>query len=672
MHERLKMRRARQSKKPRTHVKPVVGTLVWIRRRNGSWWPGRIISTDELSSSHIMSQRSGTPVKLLGREDASVDWYNVEKSKRVKAFRCGEFDECIETAKALGGVSGKRREKYARREDAILDAIELEKKQLELMACFSETFAPDRNTKGPLKQEKLDAVVTSITSESSFDLVPVNEAGITFSKSVHHKQGRINAGGPDIDLEDEGTGSIPRMKGLHDLGMISGYHNTKKLESNVMLDGGCEGSVLSEACARPSPGNGTASHNSKNFSPWSKKKLTPNRCWEDGGLKRRDRRKPLTQVLESMTKLTMPVITNGKLVKCENLLVVQPKVRGTGCGPVAPAVADDTSSQEDAIKPKDELITENHKFGCLGPSKLEAGTAGLISTSACPVPLECTTVRRRKLSCLNSGDKDLSLISSSLSSHVSRPSTFVTSACMSTSAMECLSQHDDHFCKAMNGVRKHSSCFACSSSLGRGCGKPLSSKDANRLAFPRRIDGLNLMNATQPVHKALLYSDSSYTKLEGGQTLSSRCCSTDKSENFMEDEHLLSKSSQIKEQELLSTRKHQDATQLFQGVSEKMKNKIDEISNTYLVKRMRPPLNKCSTKCICCQDGPYSGVCKRPKLGLQSSLKGGTELGSYEESEPVLESLEHVEGQKKTWARGGHPFMAVNILLSYLWNTWSA
>ncbi|KAL9265555.1 hypothetical protein AKJ16_DCAP25832 [Drosera capensis] len=36
-----------------------------------------------------MSPRSGTPVKLLGREDASVDWYNLEKSKRVKAFRCG-------------------------------------------------------------------------------------------------------------------------------------------------------------------------------------------------------------------------------------------------------------------------------------------------------------------------------------------------------------------------------------------------------------------------------------------------------------------------------------------------------------------------------------------------------------------------------------------------------
>ena len=49
-----------------------VGGLVWVRRRNGSWWPGRIMGLDELSESCLVSPRSGTPVKLLGREDASV------------------------------------------------------------------------------------------------------------------------------------------------------------------------------------------------------------------------------------------------------------------------------------------------------------------------------------------------------------------------------------------------------------------------------------------------------------------------------------------------------------------------------------------------------------------------------------------------------------------------
>lgn len=104
-----------------------VGSIVWVRRRNGSWWPGKILGVDQLSASHVMSPRSGTPVKLLGREDASVDWYNLEKSKRVKAFRCGEFNDCIERAEASLGVPLKKREKYARREDAILHALELEK-----------------------------------------------------------------------------------------------------------------------------------------------------------------------------------------------------------------------------------------------------------------------------------------------------------------------------------------------------------------------------------------------------------------------------------------------------------------------------------------------------------------------------------------------------------------
>lgn len=51
----------------------------------------------------------------------------MEKSKRVKAFRCGEFDDCIEKAESAQGGPLKKREKYARREDAILHALELEK-----------------------------------------------------------------------------------------------------------------------------------------------------------------------------------------------------------------------------------------------------------------------------------------------------------------------------------------------------------------------------------------------------------------------------------------------------------------------------------------------------------------------------------------------------------------
>ena len=48
------------------------GSIVWVRRRNRSWWPGKILGPEELDTTHLTSPHSGTPVKLFGREDASV------------------------------------------------------------------------------------------------------------------------------------------------------------------------------------------------------------------------------------------------------------------------------------------------------------------------------------------------------------------------------------------------------------------------------------------------------------------------------------------------------------------------------------------------------------------------------------------------------------------------
>lgn len=48
------------------------GGLVWVRRRNGSWWPGRTVGLHELPVKCLLPPRSGTPIKLLGREDGSM------------------------------------------------------------------------------------------------------------------------------------------------------------------------------------------------------------------------------------------------------------------------------------------------------------------------------------------------------------------------------------------------------------------------------------------------------------------------------------------------------------------------------------------------------------------------------------------------------------------------
>lgn len=43
-----------------------IGTIVWVRRKNGSWWPGRIVESPP-PSNHFRTPRIGTPIKLLGR-----------------------------------------------------------------------------------------------------------------------------------------------------------------------------------------------------------------------------------------------------------------------------------------------------------------------------------------------------------------------------------------------------------------------------------------------------------------------------------------------------------------------------------------------------------------------------------------------------------------------------
>ncbi|KAA8540310.1 hypothetical protein F0562_024127 [Nyssa sinensis] len=256
-----------------------VGGLVWVRRRNGSWWPGRIMGVDELSESCLVSPRSGTPVKLLGREDASVDWYNLEKSKRVKAFRCGEYDECIEKAKASAANSSKKAVKYARREDAILHALELEgarqpEDHPDSCSKMNKSGGGQHDVKEsptmfhPGKETEEMAEELSGFEDNSNSAQELSQSGVSFEEpnqisasKEQSVQGRRRR--TPNDSEDDGTEGIKRMRGLEDLGMgvVSSLKRKRSQVANV-----------------------------HEF------------------LKRKNRRRPLTKVLESTAMVSVPVM----------------------------------------------------------------------------------------------------------------------------------------------------------------------------------------------------------------------------------------------------------------------------------------------------------------------------------------------------------------------------
>ncbi|CAL8128310.1 unnamed protein product [Prunus armeniaca] len=290
-----------------------VGSIVWVRRRNGSWWPGKIVGPEELSASHLTSPRSGTPVKLLGREDASVDWYNLEKSKRVKAFRCGEFDDCIEKAESSQGMPVKKREKYARREDAILHALELEKQLLRKQGKLGIT-SERLNSKlsGAVKKE----LVISSESLGNDNVKPGNSKSHQFSKRLDtsHRNDIIGGTlssqrtkeGNQLSGEDDHAEAIPRMRGLQDFGLKIAP-SKRKLSSSLALNGSWKPTVdgTVQALARGGLSMGGTNHvNGKNS--LEQMKSSHEGLSDELLAKRPDKRRPLVQVLQNSAKLAVP------------------------------------------------------------------------------------------------------------------------------------------------------------------------------------------------------------------------------------------------------------------------------------------------------------------------------------------------------------------------------
>nr|GME20640.1 uncharacterized protein At1g51745-like isoform X1 [Ipomoea batatas] len=244
-------------------AKPIdvpAGGLVWVRRRNGQWWPGQILGPEELPEGSSVSGRSGTPVKLLGLKDTCIDWHNLENSKRVRAFRCGEYDKCIEKALLVAASGSRKPVKYNRREDAILHALEIERSSLGL-----DKQNGGQNLIGELPASSREGSENvngdyCISEDNSSSKPKLSHSSVSFEGTNCRVRGQQKT--PN-DSEDDGIEGAQRMKGLDDLGM-GVVQSAKRKRSQVVRINEC--------------------------------------------LKKKSRCRPLTKVLQSTTMLSVPIM----------------------------------------------------------------------------------------------------------------------------------------------------------------------------------------------------------------------------------------------------------------------------------------------------------------------------------------------------------------------------
>ncbi|XVF26915.1 hypothetical protein REPUB_Repub14bG0061400 [Reevesia pubescens] len=251
------------------------------------------------------------------------DWYNLEKSKRVKAFRCGEYNECIEKAKASAANSSKKAVKYARREDAILHALEIESLRLgkdhpdyfsrkDNSGCDQGSSARESPTMSHSAKENEDMTDEMSESEDDSDSAPeLSQSGISFEEPNHVNGTKghsmlVKRRKTPNDSEDDGTEGIKRMRGLEDLGMGVGSKRKAQAagvlelvqQDNASFYGPNTGNCLS---------NGGAVNGSRNHSSSVKRKRSQVANVHEF-LKRKNRRRPLTKVLESTAMVPVPVV----------------------------------------------------------------------------------------------------------------------------------------------------------------------------------------------------------------------------------------------------------------------------------------------------------------------------------------------------------------------------
>lgn len=159
----------------------------------------------------------------------------------MKPFRCSEFDDCIERAESSQGMPIKKREKYARREDAILHALELEKELLNKQGKFN-LHSDQTNIISPAAVKK--EILLSSEHLETDEKKDADSESRQFSKRIYvnydneitdrsHKASER----AQLSGEDDHCETIPRMRGLQDFGLRIAPFKRKVPPSSVVSNG---------------------------------------------------------------------------------------------------------------------------------------------------------------------------------------------------------------------------------------------------------------------------------------------------------------------------------------------------------------------------------------------------------------------------------------------------
>ncbi|CAL4902447.1 unnamed protein product [Urochloa decumbens] len=189
------------------------GTLVWLRRPNGTWWPSIVVSPQDVPGG--APRCAATPIMLLGRRrdgQTFVDWCNLDRCKRVKPFRCGEldFEQRIINAQELAatGSCNYHKGRNARMEDAVLQALDIERERALDPASNSYLHGGTRspNAKSEMPNGQVKAAAAKDPSSTIHSPLPLPPPPPKRKRKTPY------------DSEDDAPKGSRRMRDLSDIG----------------------------------------------------------------------------------------------------------------------------------------------------------------------------------------------------------------------------------------------------------------------------------------------------------------------------------------------------------------------------------------------------------------------------------------------------------------------